>query len=54
MVLKHQNTGKGIGGGGGQNPGLGKGKFDREGGFGGRSPQKKTKTGEPTVQYFQV
>ena len=33
MVLKHQNTGKGIGGGGGQTPGLGKGKFDQEGGF---------------------
>ena len=40
MVLKKQITGKGIGGGGGQTPGLGKGKFDQEGGFGRRSPQK--------------
>ena len=40
MVLKNQMTGKGIGGGGGQTPGLGKGKFDQEGGFGRRSPQK--------------
>ena len=29
MVLKNQLTGKGIGGGGGQTPGLGKGLFNK-------------------------
>ena len=45
MVLKHQITGTGIGGGGGQIPGLGKGKLEREGRFGGRSPLRKRRLG---------
>ena len=53
MVLKNQLTGKGIGGGGGQTPGLGKGMLN-ERGSGRRRRSKKNEDWGANCSAFPI